>query len=384
MTGSSFAEIDLTALEENLFQVRNQVGDCPILAVVKANAYGHGAVEVARFLSGCRANVSLFGVAFIEEGLALREAGITEPILLLTGCPKELIPDLIQHQLTPVVFDLETLTAINREAMKAGKRVNVHLKVDTGMGRLGIVPADVHTFMEKAHACPMISVEGLLTHFAEADFTDLSFARKQLDSIKGVIAELSQKGVVIPFCHLSNSAAVLHFKASHLDLVRPGLMLYGYSSLSGSSAPRCEEKEISLTLKPVMRVKARILALKTVPKGTSISYGRTFVTVRESRIATVAIGYADGYPFSLSNRGIMIAKGTVVPVVGRVCMDMTMLDVTEVPALSTNDWVTVIGAEGGSAIWADRLAQLANTHTYEILCGIGPRVERRYVRTSIH
>lgn len=371
MTSSSFAEIDLTALEENLFQVRNQVGDCPILAVVKANAYGHGAVEVARFLSGCRANISLFGVAFIEEGLALRKAGITKPILLLTGCPKEHIPDLIHHQLTPVVFDLETLTAINREAMKVGKRVNVHVKVDTGMGRLGIVPADVHAFMEKAHACPMISVEGLLTHFSEADFADLSFTRKQLGLIKGVIAELSQKGMTIPFCHLSNSAAILHFKASHLDLVRPGLMFYGYSSL----------KEVPLTLKPVMQVKARILALKTVPKGTPISYGRTFVTVRESRIATVAIGYADGYPLSLSNRGIMIAQGTVVPVVGRVCMDMTMLDVTEVPALSTNDWVTVIGAEGGSAIWADRLAQLANTHPYEILCGIGPRVERRYVRT---
>ncbi len=367
----SFAEINLSALKANLRQVRAQIGDCPIVAVVKANAYGHGAEAVSRFLSAQKMGIRMFGVAFFEEGLALRSAGIQDPILVLTGCAPDQMPDMIEHQLTPVVFDLETLQAINAVATKKGSAVKIHLKVDTGMGRLGIAPEKVRAFVQSARACPMIRLEGILTHFAEADLDDLSFAQKQLTTIKNILADLKNEGIAVPFCHLANSAAILHFKPAHLNWVRPGLMLYGYSPLKENN---------ELKLNPIMQVKARIIALKKVSKGTAISYGRTFVTQRESRIATVAIGYADGYPLSLSNCGMMIARGVRVPVAGRVCMDMTMLDVTDAPPLAVGDFVTVIGAEGKISMWADHVARLAKTHPYEILCGIGPRVQRRYIQ----
>lgn len=370
----SFAEINLSALKSNLGQVRAQLGDCPILAIVKANAYGHGAVPITRFLSQQKNNIKMFGVAFFEEGLALRSAGIRNPILILTGCVPEQIPDIIAQELTPVVFDLQTLAAINQNAEKQGKHVKVHLKIDTGMGRLGISPEEVHAFILTVLSYPMITLEGILSHFAEADLHDLSFAQKQLSIIQSILADFAHEGLAVPWCHLANSAGILHFKSARLDCVRPGLMLYGYSPLQEPAA---------LKLKPVMQVKARIIMLKTVPKGTSISYGRTFVTQNKSRIATVAIGYADGYPLSLSNRGIMIAKGKRVPVVGRVCMDMTLLDVTDVPKLTVGDFVTVIGSEGNTSMWADQVASLAGTHIYEILCGIGPRVERRYIQTEV-
>lgn len=370
ITSGSFAEIHLGALEKNLLQVRAQVGNCPILAVVKANAYGHGAIRVARFLEQCRTKPEIFGVAFLEEGVALREAGIRTPILVLTGCPADKIPDLMRYALTPVVFDLDTLSAINREAAQCGRPIKVHLKIDTGMGRLGILPDDFLPFLEKALTYEMIAIEGMLTHFAEADLSDLSFAKTQLNTLKTILSRLSEKGITLRYCHLANSAAILHFKPAVLNLVRPGLMLYGYSPL---------REQTPLPLSPLMQVRARVIALKKVPKGTPISYGRTFITDRESRIATVAIGYADGYPLSLSNRGMMIAKGTRVPVVGRVCMDMCMLDVTASEGLSVGDWVTVLGEEGPEAIWANDLAQWANTHPYELLCGIGARVQRRYI-----
>jgi len=367
----SFAEINLGALKKNLSQIHKQVGKCPIIAIVKADAYGHGATPITRFLSAQASPIKMFGVAFLEEALALRSAGIQDPILILTGSTLEQIPDIIAHTLTPVVFDLKMLDALNAAATKQGRPVKIHLKVDTGMGRIGISPKDVPAFVQKVHSCPLITLEGVLSHFAEADFEDLSFTKKQLSITKEVLAKVAREGIPPPLCHLANSAAILHFKPAHLDLVRPGLMLYGYSPLKETNA---------LKLHPVMQVKARIIALKKVPKNTPISYGRTFVTQHETQIATVAIGYADGYPLSLSNRGMMIAKGTLVPVIGRVCMDMTMLDVTDAPRLAIGDFVTVIGAEGGQSMWADRVAKLAGTHTYEMLCGIGPRVERRYIQ----
>ncbi len=368
--GSSIAEIHFSALEQNLSQLRSLVGGRSILAIVKANAYGHGAVHVARFLEKSRHKIDLLGVAFVEEGVALREAGIRMPILVLTGSPSGQIPELVQHELTPVIFDLDTLSALNQEAEKRGRPISVHIKVDTGMGRLGLLPHQIFSFVEKVQTHKMIRIEGMLTHFAEADLADLSFAETQLDILKTIIAQLKDKGLSVPYCHLANSAAILHFQSASLNLVRPGLMLYGYSPLT---------EKMTIPLNPIMQIKARVIAVKKVPKGTPISYGRTFITQQESRIATVAIGYADGYPLSLSNRGIMIAHGTRVPVVGRVCMDMCMLDVTRVDSLLPGDWVTVIGKEGSESIWADDLAKMGNTHPYEILCGIGTRVQRQYI-----
>ncbi len=368
---AAVAEIDLSALEKNLRQVKRRIGRREALAVIKANAYGHGAVPVARFLAlkDRLSRVPFLGVAYLEEGIALRKAGITHSILLMTGCPIEQIPEIIRYRLTPVLFDPESLSAFARDAARRRKRLPVHIKIDTGMGRLGIPIPEALSFIRAASEHDGVRVEGILTHFADADLKDLSFARKQLDALRTVREALRKAKIKINYCHLANSAAIMHFGAAHFNLVRPGLMLYGYSPLEGKSP---------IPLQPVLQLRARVIAVKNVPVGTSISYGRTFFTRRESRIATVAIGYADGYPRLLSNRGIMIAKERRVPVVGRVCMDMTMLDVTESPSLRVGDWVTVIGREGKEAIWADELARLAETIPYEILCGIGDRVSRIY------
>ncbi len=364
------AEIDLAALRHNLQQVKKRIGRREILAVIKANAYGHGAVPIAQFLVGKGSSaVSLLGVAYLEEAVQLRKAGITHPILLMTGCPIDQIPEIVRYQLTPLLFDSDSLIALSRYAARRGKRVNVHIKLDTGMGRLGVPISEALPFIQTAVSHEGIQVEGVLTHFAEADLKDLSFARHQLEALQQIWTALQKAKIKIPYCHLANSAAIMHFSPAHFNLVRPGLMLYGYSPL---------EEESRISLKPILQLRARVIALKKVPAGTSISYGRTFYTQRESLIATVSIGYADGYPRLLSNRGMMIAKGRRVPVVGRVCMDMTMLDVTEVPALRVGDWVTVIGEEGSEAVWADELARLAETIPYEILCGIGERVPRVY------
>ena len=368
---ASVAEIDLAALSHNLRQVKKRIGRREILAVIKANAYGHGAVPIAQFLAGEKRSrgISRLGVAYLEEAIQLRKAGITHPILLMTGCPIEQVPEVVRYQLTPLLFDSESLLALSRYAVRRGRRVNVHIKLDTGMGRLGLPVSEALPFIQMATAQEGIRVEGILTHFAEADLKDLSFARKQLEGLKQTWTALQKAKTKIPYCHLANSAAIMHFGAAHFNLVRPGLMLYGYSPLEGES---------EIELRPVLQLRARVIALKKVPAGTSISYGRTFFTQRESFIATVSIGYADGYPRLLSNRGVMIAKGKRVPVAGRVCMDMTMLDVTEVPSLQVGDWVTVIGEEGNEAVWADELARLAETIPYEILCGIGERVLRVY------
>lgn len=367
---SSIAEIDLRALGNNLRQVRAQIGERDILAVIKANAYGHGAVRVARYLVESKIKTVLLGVAFLEEAIVLREGGITGPIVLMTGAPLDQIDTIVYHRFTPVVYDAASLHALSRSASAAGQRLSIHVKIDTGMGRLGLPSSEALPFIREAVSQSGIRVEGILTHFAHPDLNDKSFTQQQLESIQSLRSELKEEGIEIPYCHLANSSAVMHYEPAYLNLVRPGLMLYGYSPI---------EKDASFPLKPVMQVKARVLSIKKVASGTSISYGRTYFTQRESRIATVAFGYADGYPVRLSNRGTMIAKGRIVPVVGRVCMDMTMLDVTNVPSLNVGDWVTVIGAEGDSMVWASRLARWAGTHPYEILCGIGPRVQRRYL-----
>jgi len=371
---ASVAEIDLSALRRNLQQVKKRIGRREILAVIKANAYGHGAVPIAQFLVKNKPSfdISLLGVAYLEEAIALRRAGIAHPILLMTGCPVEQIPEIVRYQLTPLLFDTASLTTLSRYAARRGKRVNVHVKLDTGMGRIGLPVSEALPFIQTATEQEGIRVEGILTHFADADLKDLSFARKQFEALKHIWIALQKANTKIRYCHLANSAAIMHFAPAHFNLVRPGLMLYGYSPL---------EEESEIPLKPILQLRARVIAVKKVPAGTSISYGRTFFTRRESLIATVSIGYADGYPRLLSNRGVMIAKGQRAPVVGRVCMDMTMLDVTEAPALNVGDWVTVIGEEGGEAVWADELARQAETIPYEILCGIGERVPRIYKET---
>lgn len=366
---SSIAEIDLSALSENMRQVRSKIGTCDILAMIKANAYGHGALPIALFLSQNTMKPLLFGVAFLNEALALRAGGITERILIFTGSPPEQAPSIIQNHLSPVIYDLASLKALSRAAESVREKVSVHIKIDTGMGRIGLLPDHALPFIKAALALPYIQIEGILSHFAHADSKTSSFTQQQFIALQNILSTLKAEGINIPYHHFANSAAIIQFQKACLNLVRPGLMLYGYSPMG---------KDPSFPLQPVMRVKTRVLSVKKVAAGHSISYGQSFVAKRESLIATVAIGYADGYDVRLSNKAHMIALGRRVPVVGRVCMDMTMLDVSKVPSLSAGDWVTVIGSEGDESVWADEIAHWAGSRVYEILCGIGSRVKRQY------
>ncbi len=349
--------VDLLRLAHNLTQVRAYVGDRKIIAVVKANAYGHGALAVSEVLS--KQGVAMLGVAHIEEGIALRQGGIKTPILVMTGLFSSAAREMVKHRLTPVISSELELEALRRHLKRSP--ITVHIKLDTGMGRLGLSSKEAASFIQKTIAADGIHVAGILSHFSCADQEDTIFTRKQLRTFMQVRKTLQKLSPIIPYCHMANSAAIVRFPSAYLDAVRPGLMLYGYVPFSKSVGG----------LKPVMQVKAKVLSIKTTPAGTPISYGGTFVTKEKTRIAIVAIGYAGGYPRALSNRGVMIAAGKRVPVVGRVCMDMTMLDITEASSLAVGDWVTVMGSEGNVAVWADELATAAETTPYEILCRLG-------------
>ncbi|MBI4715565.1 MAG: alanine racemase [Nitrospirae bacterium] len=361
------AEVDLNALRHNLEWIRGQIpAGCRILAVVKANAYGHGAIPVSLELAG--AGVEMLGVALVEEGMALREAGIGVPILVMGGIFEEQVPEILRYGLIPVLYRLPLAESLHRAVLASGGApVPVHLKIDTGMGRLGLRPEEVEGFVEAVFRLEGVRLEGIMTHFSEADLADKSFADEQIALFRRVCDTLESRGLRL-LRHLANSAAVTDLPESHFDMVRPGLMLYGY-----------HPSRTDLPLLPILTLKTRIAHLKQVPEGTPISYGRTFVTKRESRIATLPVGYADGFARNLSNRGEVLVRGRRAPVVGRVCMDMTMVDVTQAPDAVPGDEVVLIGRQGKEEISAHDVAARAETVCYEILSRIGPRVERIHV-----
>ena len=359
------AMIDLNALSHNYTEVTRRIGDRRVLAVVKARAYGHGAVMVSRRLVklGCH----MLGVALLEEGRQLRDANITTPILIMGPVFPEQAEAVIRSGLTPVVSTLAVARALSGVAAAAGKTVPVHIKVDTGMGRMGLAPEEAAGFISTISGLPGIAVEGLMTHFADADLRDKQFASRQMDRFEWLIRTLEAHRIAVPLRHAANSAAVLEYDRALLNMVRPGLMLYGYDPL---------ERRSGADLRPVLSFVTRIAFLKKVPAGVPISYGRTFVTKRESLIATVPVGYADGFSRGLSNCGEAIVRGRRVAVAGRVCMDMTMLDVTGVPGIAEGDEAVLIGARGGERITADDIAAKTGTIAYEVLCGISGRVPR--------
>jgi alanine racemase len=359
------AAIDLHALTHNYAEVTRRIKGRKVLAVVKAQAYGHGAVPVARHVAGLGAH--MLGVALVEEGRDLRDAGITAPILVMGPVFPEQAEALVRANLTPVVYTLPVVKALSDAAGNAGKAVPVHVKIDTGMGRIGLTPETASEFISAASTMPGVVVEGLMTHFADADLRDKKFAAAQMDRFESLIGSLDAKGITVPLRHAANSAAVLEYDRALLTMVRPGLMLYGYDPL---------ESGVAADLRPVLSLVTRIVYIKKVPAGVPISYGRTFVTKRESLIATIPIGYADGYSRGLSNKGEALVRGKRVPVAGRICMDMTMLDVTEVAGVAEGDEAVLIGSRGNERITADDLAAKTGTIAYEVLCGISGRVPR--------
>ncbi len=377
------AEIDLQAVSHNFKVIRQITGGRPVIAVVKADAYGHGAVQVSERLVSD--GVEYLAVAFMNEALELREAGITAHILVLFDPD---VTEAFEYNLTPAVGTLKAAFALSREAVRRGRHITIHIKVDTGMGRLGLRCGAEKCFDISGCARDIleisrlqgINIEGIMSHFSDADLSDLSFARSQIDAFNALRNDLTAHGLHVPLYHLANSAAVMALPESHSDAVRPGIMLYGYSAVSPQSLLPLGTADVRLPkLVTVMSAKARILALRKLPPGTPVSYGRTFVTARESLIGVVAAGYADGFSRLFSNKGEVLVRGKRAPVVGRVCMDITMIDVTDIPEASETDDVTIMGIQGDESISAEDLAQWSNTIPYEIMLSIGSRARRIYI-----
>ena len=365
----TWAEVDLDALEANLAAVRAHLGPTQVLAVVKANAYGHGAVEVSRVLE--QKGVDCLGVALPEEGLELRCAGIGSPIVVLGGFAPAQADLLLEHQLTPALFRADQIEALSAAAERRGSRAPAHLKIDTGMGRLGVPLREVGAFAARLAASPRIDLNGVFSHLAVAEEPSDPFTREQIDLFRSAVDSLRGAGLMPASIHLANSAAVLDHAPARLTMVRPGLVLYGYHP---------SELVTRLPLRPVLSLMSRIIYLKDVPAGTSVGYGRTYVTARASRIASLALGYDDGLPRLVGNRGYVLVHGRQAPIIGRVSMDLTTIDVTGIPRTALGDTAVVLGRSGAEELSADRIASWAETISWEVLCGIGQRVPRLYLR----
>jgi alanine racemase len=363
----SVCYIDHESLRWNFRQIRSLLGSqVKILSMVKANGYGHGASAVARTLAAEGSDA--FGVAIFEEAIELRRHGITAPILVLTGVYLDQLELFFEHDLMPVVHDADALRRLDAAVAQRGRSLDVHLKIDTGMGRIGFPAAECDSWLPQIKKLKALKVEGVFSHFSHAESVKGQYTRKQLEIFHDLVKRLAAVGISPPLIHLANSAATITLPEAYFNMVRPGLMLYGvYPS---------PEMATRISLKPVLSWKTRILQLKKVPSHTSISYGQTFITERDSLIATLPIGYADGYPRLLSNRGQGLVGGKRAPVAGRVCMDLTMLDVTDIAKIHQGDEVVLLGTQENETISADEMAAWANTISYEILTSIGARIPR--------
>lgn len=360
----TWAEIDIESLKTNYQYAKRLVGeDVGIISVVKADAYGHGAVAVSKALvDSCGSQ--MLGVATVEEALELRESGIKAPILLLGGIYPNEAELVIKNYLTPSLFSEPIASVLNTCAERFGFRLGYHLKVDTGMTRLGADINEIRDLLSEFSDFKNLEMQGLFTHFANADMEVADYTIKQIFSFKKIHSLVNERGFCPKYLHLANSAAIQRFPESYMNVVRPGIMLYGSGITQNSK------------LKPVMKLKTKIIQIKSIPSGVPVSYGGTFVTKRPTRIATLPIGYADGYLRTLSNRSRVSIMGYSVPVVGTVCMDLTMIDVTDVPGVNVGDEVTIFGDD---RVKVEDLARWAETITYEVLCLTGKRVTRVYL-----
>lgn len=339
------------------------------MGVVKADAYGHGAIPVARRLQA--ESIDALGVARIEEGIELRDGGISTPIYILSGVYEDRAEELVEHDLIPVLFDLDVARALHDTLSRRGLDLPFHLKVDTGMNRIGIRPENVAAAVEELRGLPHLELTGILTHFAESEAADPTFTAGQLRKFREVLDDLRLENVVL---HASNSGAVTEHSEAHLDFVRPGIMLYG-----ALPDPRLAE---SIQVDPVMQLATRVIHCKQVPAETPISYGRTFVTEKPTQVATLAVGYGDGYSRALSNRGEVLIHGQRAPILGAVCMDLTMVDVTGIPDVAAGDEAVLLGDQGSDRIPADELASLMGTIPYEVFTSVSKRVPRVYTQGS--
>jgi len=366
----TWAEIDLQAIAYNIKAIKAYLGPTvSLIAVVKANAYGHGAAPVARV--ALTAGADWLAVNRVEEGVALRQAGILARILVLGYCLPGQAAAIVEHHLTPTVTTLETATALAHRARFLEKPFPIHLKIDTGMGRFGLLPEEVVAFAQALRNLPPLQLEGIFSHFATADEANTTFSRQQLHVYREVIAALEGSGIQLPLKHLANSAAGLVLPDARYGMVRLGVAMYGL--------PPSDQINWPVSLRPAMTLKTRIGRLRILPAGASVGYGRTYITRTPTPIALVPVGYGDGYPRLCSNRGAMLVRGKRAPIVGRVSMDQTSLDVSGIEHVTHNDEVVVFGRQGEAEISADEVATWAETINYEIVTRLAARVPRVYL-----
>ncbi len=365
------AQIDLAAIRYNILEQKKLLDkNTKIMAVIKADAYGHGAIKVARALSDF---VCGFGVALPEEALKLRASMIDNMILDLGFTGPEWYEDMVRHDISMTVYDLQKSRLLDSVASASGRTARIHFKIDTGMGRIGFAPtAESIKIMKEIAALPGIEAEGIFTHFARADEATPAEAKKQLDIFLDFIDQCEKEGMTFKYKHAANSAAILNFKEAGLDMARSGISTYGLY-------PSEEMPHDMIQLKPALELISCVSYVKDVPEGTPISYGGTFVTKRPSKIATIPMGYADGIRRSMSNRGRVIINGQYAPIVGRICMDQFMVDVTDIPNVKILDKVVIIGRSGDKFISVEEVAELSESFNYEIICAITNRVPRKYI-----
>lgn len=371
MARPTFSRINLDAIMSNVRNVKKYIGQRKLCAAVKADGYGHGAAAVAKAMSN--AGADSFGVAMTEEGIKLREAGITKPVILLTRVPEEDIETLIDYELTACITDEPFALELSKVAAEYGRPVPAQVNVDTGMHRIGVPHQEAADLICRINQLPAIEITGIFTHFACAENRGTS--REQLSLFGRVISDLNKKNLHIPLLHVTNSAGTLLMPEAHMGGVRPGLILYGLCPPSITDPP--------IELKPAMSLHTRVSFCKEVKPGTPLGYGHTYTTRRTSIIATLPIGYDDGYLRQYSNNGCVLIKGHRAPVVGRVCMDQTLVDVTDIPGVQRGDEVVIYGEQEGQIIRIEEMASRLDRIPYELTCAVGSRVRRQYVLNNV-
>ncbi|MDQ2085614.1 alanine racemase [Herbivorax sp. ANBcel31] len=372
----AWAEVNLDNIAHNVQEIKRITDKkAEILGVVKADAYGHGVMEAARVL--LENGVSRLAVSMLDEAIQLRENGIEVPILVLSYTDPERAEEIIKYNVTQTVFSHDLAEGLSKAAQRLDKNVKIHIKIDTGMTRVGFMPGySAVKNVISISKLPRIIIEGLYTHFASADESDKSYTNMQFEKFTSIINELNRVGVYIPVKHVCNSAGIVEFPHMHLNMVRPGIALYGLY-------PSLEVDKGKINLKPAMTLKANIILVKDVEENTCISYGRIFKTKRNSRIATIPIGYADGYTRLLTNEGEVLINGQRAPIVGRICMDQCMVDITDIKGnVNVGDEVVLFGKQDGEEIKVDELAQSIGTINYEVVSIIGKRIPRVYFKNN--
>lgn len=369
------ADIDLDAVQFNFDQMSKNIPQgTKIMAVVKTDAYGHGAVPLASFMEPCE-KLWGFATATVDEAVELRQAGIKKPILILGYTFPECYTHIVKNEIRQTIFTLDMAKALSNEAVRQNKKAYIHIKLDTGMGRIGYQNAkEAAADAEKISKLPMLEIEGVFTHFANADTSSQENTLRQLEKFDEMIEAMEAVGVTFSLKHCANSAGIIELTERKFDLVRAGIISYGLW-------PSDEVKKDVVQLKPILSLKSHVVYVKEVEPGCAVSYGSTWVAEEKRIIATIPIGYGDGYPRSLSNKGYVLIKGCKAPIVGRVCMDQMMVDVTDIPEeIRVGDRVTLIGQDGDLTITAEEIGDLSGRFNYELVCDLGNRIPRIYYK----